>query len=63
MEEIFGWDRNSKMVGCYSHVRLEAKRAAMRVFDLKELQIKAPSNEEPQASHKSPHSRGMERKR
>lgn len=33
MEELFGWERNSKMAKRYSHVREEAKRAAMRVFD------------------------------
>lgn len=33
MEEVFGWERNSKMAKRYSHVRAQAKRAAVAVFD------------------------------
>lgn len=33
MREIFGWEHNSKMAKRYSHVRAEAKRAAVAVFD------------------------------
>lgn len=34
MEELFGWERNSKMAKRYSHVTAEAKRNAMRAFDV-----------------------------
>lgn len=33
MQEIFGWEHNSKMAKRYSHVRAEAKRTAVAVFD------------------------------
>jgi integrase len=63
MEELFGWDRNSKMAKRYSHVRGQAKRAAVRAFDgpRKELDETEVSNRPEGSPQKSPQSRGEDK--
>lgn len=53
MEDIFGWDRNSKMAKRYSHVRAQAKRNAIRAFDKNSGGVEResePQNGEPKPS-------------
>jgi integrase len=57
MEDIFGWDRNSKMAKRYSHVRAQAKRNAVRTFDINlEEQIRRENSEPKPSPQKSPQS-------